>query len=301
MSNVALLVFLLGVATKPLAGVPLSVGPLTGEPGAGAPEADARCEVETQSGAPPAADDVVRASTACQTARTRFAELFGDPVPTVRIILWEEAHYRMGVLRGEAATFWPSSQAMTPRTDDKAAAENHVAAQWREVLPHEISHLLLAVRLFPDRAATPAGGYGTPLPDWLDEAVAIWAEPLESRQRRVEQARELPAELRDLRTILTTPHPATGQSAAYISRDGTARPADFTLWAFYPQAISVLTFVHEHGGTAATRELARRLVGDPGVPVAPADPLDPQVLAGLPGLPADFEGVEAAWNEWIGR
>lgn len=293
MSNVALLAFLLGVATTPLSGTPLSGVPLIGEPGAGAPEAEARCEVETQSGAPPAADDEVRARTACQAARTRFAELFGDPVPEVRIILWEEAHYRMGVLRGEAAIFWPSSQAMTPRTDDRAAAEHHLAAQWREVLPHEISHLLLAVRFFPDRAATPAGGYGTPFPDWLDEAVAIWAEPLESRQRRVEQARELPAEFRDLRTILTSPHPATGQSAAYISRDGTARPADFTLWAFYPQAISVLTFIHDHGGTAATRELARRLAGDSG------GSLDPQVLTGLPGLPVDFEGVDAAWNQWI--
>jgi hypothetical protein len=198
----------------------------------------------------------------------------------------------MGLLDGEAAILWPSSQAMTPRTADRDAVEKHLAAQWREVLPHEISHLLLAVRFFRDAPATPAGEYGTPLPDWLDEAVAIWAEPTESRQRRVQQLLELPADLRGLRAILTAAHPATGKSAAFISRDGTARPADFALWAFYPQAISVLTFVYELGGVAATRELVQRLQDDPDNPLA---------LAGLPGLPHDFEGVEAAWSAWLAR
>jgi hypothetical protein len=244
----------------------------------------------SQSGATPAQDDENRARAACQSARARFAELFGDPVPEVKVILWDESHYRMGLLRGEAAIFWPSSEAMTPRTDDSAAAEDHVAAQWREVRPHEISPLLLAVRFFRDAAATPPGEYGTPLPDWLDEAAAIWAEPLESRRRRVDQARELPNEYRDLRAILTKAHPATGKSAAYIARDGSAHPADFTLWAFYPQAIATLTFVHEHGGTAATSELVQRFLnGWTG----------PRALAGLPGLPAESEEVEQLWNEWL--
>lgn len=259
--------------------------------GAGSATPGASCEVSAETG-PPAAVDETRARAACANARASFAELFGDPVPSVRIILWEEPHYRMGLLRGEAAIFWPSGQALAPRTADPAAAERHVAAQWREVLPHEIAHLLLAVRFFRDSPATPAGGYGTPLPDWLDEAVAIWAEPLESRQRRVEQARELPADLLDLKTILTMPHPAAGRSAAYTSRDGTARPADFNLWAFYPQSIAVLTFVYEHGGTAATRELVERLRNNPDEMLA---------ITGLPGLPSDFAGVDAAWKEWLAR
>jgi hypothetical protein len=292
MSNVALLLaFLLGTSATAAPGVSAgSSGPET----PGTPDTPgAQCDVATESGMPPAEGDETRARSACQIARARFAELFGDPVPGVRVILWEEAHYRMGLLRGEAAIFWPSSQALAPRTDDRTAAEEHVASQWREVLPHEISHLLLAVRFFRDAPASRVGEYGTPLPDWLDEAVAIWAEPTESRQRRIEQARELPPEYLDLRAILVTPHPATGQSAAYIARDGTARPADFTLWAFYPQAIAVLAFIYEHGGTAATTELVRRLTSDP------AEPAGPRVLAELPGLPVDVAGIETAWSEWL--
>lgn len=269
MSNVALVALLLVAA----ASTPSGTG----------------CDVSAENGSPTVVDEA-RAHAACATARNSFAGLFGDPVPDVRVILWEESHYRLGLRRGEAVIFWPTSQAMTPRTDDLATIERHLADQWREVLPHEISHLLVAARFFPDPAQISAGGYGTPLPDWLDEALAIWAEPAESRARRVEQARTLPPELLDLRTILTSPHPATGRAAAYISRDGTAKPAEFTLWAFYPQSIAVLTFVHGRGGADAVRELVRRLREDPS---------DPMALAGLPGLPDDFDAVNEAWLEWI--
>lgn len=308
MSNVALFAFLLGAASIAAPGAPMSgapIAPILGTQVSGTrslstppsravqparQEPAAPCAVAVDSAVVPEAADEALAHTACDMARARFAELFGEPVPEVRVILWERPHYRMGLLSGEAAIFWPSSEAMTPRTKDRAAAEEHVAAQWREVLPHEISHILLAVRFFRDSGATPPGEYGTPLPDWLDEAVAIWAEPQTSRQRRVEQARELPDEYLDLHTILTTPHPATGRSAAYVARDGTARPADFTLWAFYPQAIAVLAFIHEHGGTAATSELVRRIQDEQE---------GPQAVAGLPGLPADFEQVDALWREWL--
>lgn len=278
MSIIALLALMLGATadTTPAAQV----------------EGAGECVVSTESGVAPSSTDEQHAIAACDVARARFAELFGGPVSGVRIILWDEPHYRMGLLGGEAAIFWPTGEVMTPRRADPITAELHVEKQWREVLPHEIAHLLLAVQFFRDIPSTPGPGYGTPFPDWLDEAVAIWAEPEESRQRRIEQARELPAEYLDLRSILTRPHPATGNSAAYIARDGTARPADYTLWAFYPQAIAVLAFIHEHGGTPATMELVRRLQADP-------DDLLP--LTGLPGLPEDFEAVESLWEEWLAR
>jgi len=277
MSNVALLALIVGATATPAPAV--QVG------------AAGECVVSTETGAPPSSADERKALAACNEARNRFAELFGEPVPGVRIIFWDEPHYRMGLLQGEAAIFWPTGEAMTPQKVDPAVAELHLEKQWREVLPHEIAHLLLAVRFFREDHG-PADGYGTPLPDWLDEAVAIWAEPPASLEKRVAQARELPAEYLDLRSILTRPHPAAGQSAGYIARDGTARPADFELWAFYPQAVAVLAFIHEHGGSAATQELVRRLL---------ADPSDLTPLAGLPGLPDDFGGVEALWKEWLAR
>ncbi len=255
-------------------------------------DATAPCEIETTGVTPERASemeaDVKRALAACDAARERFAGLFGDPVPEVRVVLWDRPRYRAGVQRGRALLFWPSSHAMAARTPH-GVAEEHVAAQWREVLPHELAHVLLAARFFGDGQGAAPSGYGTPLPDWLDEAVAIWAEPPASRRARVERALALPDEWLDLPTILASPHPATGKAAAYIARDGSAASPDQALWAFYQQSIAVLTFVYEMGGKEAVLELVRRLMDAPD---------DTHALAGLPGLPQDFDGVLAAWDAW---
>lgn len=277
MSHFALLALLLNIASAP------AIDRYSEAPG--------ECEVLTESGAAPTSTDRDHALEACTTAQSRFAELFSGPVSGVKVILWEKPGYRMGLLGGEAAIFWPTSETLSPGSGDPAAQE-HIEDQWREVLPHEIAHLLLAVTFFPDNAATPPDGYGTPLPDWMDEAVAIWAEPIESRKRRVEQARNLPAEYLDLERILTMTHPAAGRSAAYISRDGTAAAPEYELWAFYPQSIAVLTFIHDLGGRAAVSELMERLVAQPDEPLA---------IEGLPGLPSDMKGIVSAWQSWIGE
>ncbi|HEX7049193.1 MAG TPA: hypothetical protein VF188_03190 [Longimicrobiales bacterium] len=260
--------------------------------GATAPAPAASCEVV---GADAAPADVARARAACETARARFAELFGAPVPGVRVILQDRAGYRTGTQGARAAVVWPTSEAMTARVEGGAAAERHVAMQWREVLPHEIAHTLLAARFFPEETGEGAGDpegavYGTPLPDWLDEGVAIWAEPLESRRRRLAQARALPEARRDLRAILTSTHPGAGNAAALAVRDGAAVPPDEALRDFYPQSIAVLAFLYDRGGREAVRDLVRRIAAGATLPAA---------VAGLPGLPARFEDVAAAWEEWL--
>lgn len=257
--------------------------------GAATPSPTAECDVGGQTATE---EDLALARTACETARSSFAELFGEPVSGVRIVIWDRPNYRAGLLRDQAAVFWPSSEVMSARVVDPAAAERHVASQWREVLPHEIAHVLLAARFYGDAESPLPAGYATPLPDWLDEAVAIWAEPEESRKKRVEQARALPAERLDLQSILTSPHPAIGNAAAYTARDGTAAIADETLWAFYPQSIAVLAFIHELGGSEAVRELTRRLV---------TDPQDAAAILGLPGLPEEMDDIVAAWERWLAR
>jgi len=243
------------------------------------------------SGPGTAAPDAPRARAACETARARFAELFGEPVPGVRVVLREQFGYRTGVQGGWAVIYWPTDAAMRRVVRPVSAAGTYADAQWREVLPHEIAHALLAARFYgDDDAPMPRGGYGTPLPDWLDEGVAIWAEPLKSREKRLAQARALPAARLDLQTILSSPHPGAGNAAALAMRDGAPPPRDEALHAFYPQSIAVLGFVFDAGGRAAVVELARRLVRDP-------DHTAP--LAGLPGLPADPAALQAAWEEWL--
>jgi hypothetical protein len=253
---------------------------------------DATCIVRRGTGEAASGADVERARAGCATARARFGELFGGPVPTVQVVLWDWPGYRLGTEAGAALIFWPTTVAMSVAAGDGDRGAAHVADQWRNVLPHEISHALLAARFFP-AADAPTDGYGTPFPDWLDEAVAIWAESPDNRRGRVAEARSLPAARQELGSILTMPHPATGSEQALAIRDGAPIPQDAALWAFYPQSFAVLAFLHEVGGRAAVLGLVQRLqVGaDPAAGVA--------LLAGLSGLPATPAGVLRAWSRWL--
>jgi len=245
----------------------------------------------------PAADET-RARQACETARERFAELFGEPVPPVRILLWDRPGYRTGLQGERAAVVWPTSRVMAARAKSAEAALPYVESQWNDVLPHEISHALLAARFFADERSGRHTGYGTPLPDWLDEGVAIWAETPRNRDARLRQARALPAERRDLLSILEMRHPGAGATAEAI-RNGAAPPPDEALWAFYPQSIAALAFVYDAGGADAIAELMRRLLAAPVDASRPDPPSARDLLVDLPGLPDDFEGVVAAWNAWL--
>lgn len=234
--------------------------------------------------------DVERARAACAIARERFRELFGEPVPAVTIMVGDRDGYRTGLTRGKAAVLWPSTEAMRARVGTGARADGHIALQWNEVLPHEISHVLLAARFFPDAHGSGRAPYGSPLPDWIDEGVAIWAEPEASRATRIAQARALPPERRSLVSILTTPHPAATDRDVLSIRDGAAIPDDQALWEFYPRAIAALSFLHDAGGRDATSELVRRLIA--GAPL-------PDAVEGLPGLPDDLPEIEAAFDRWL--
>lgn len=255
---------------------------------AATPAAAAECEV---SGERAAAADVTRAQAACRTARARFAELFGDTVPAVLVVLHEESGYRVSAEGNVGLVFWPSSAAMAKRLGQGVEAERRLATQWSEVLPHEIMHALTVARFYSSGGASAHDGYGTPLPDWFEEAIGVWGEPLASRRSRVAQARRRPELGGALQKILSSPHPAAANRALLNARAGVSLPAtDRGLWSFYPQAIAVLTFVHETGGRAAVSELARRLV---------RNPTNEHALVGLAGMPADTAGVARAWEKWV--
>lgn len=250
--------------------------------------ADPPCEV---AGATSVREDVALATAGCEAARVRFSELLGVEAPRVRVVLADRSGYRVSAEGGTGVVYWPTGAALMAQAGGRGAAvERAVAAQWREVLPHETMHALTIAAFYPD-GFEPAG-YGTPLPDWLEEGIGIFGEPASSRATRVRQARGLPAARRDLTTILALSHPAATNARLLEARDGAPLPVDDeALWAFYPQSVAVVSFVHEKGGAAAVHELVRRLVADP----AQTD----NALAGLPGLPALMRDVVAEWNAWI--
>lgn len=251
--------------------------------------ASAECDVR---GSAAAATDVTRARAACDSARARFAELLGDSAPAVLVVLHDQPGYEVASAGALGIVYWPNSLALRGRDRDDETTTARIDSHWREVLPHEVMHALTMARFYPDGGADGHGGYGTPLPDWFEEGIAILGEPPDSRRKRLQQARRLPAHFQDLRTILHGEHPVAGNTALMAPVPGARLPPDDALHAFYPQAIAVVAFVYDAGGSAAIRELGRRLA---------ADPRDRNAITALPGLPVDLPGLLEKWQAWIGR
>jgi hypothetical protein len=256
---------------------------------AAAPPPASPCEI---TGATGSAADVSRATRACETARTRFGQLLGSPAPDVEIVLWDELGYRTGVRGSTAVVYWPTGRALgsVPGGGQFSAYGND---PWSDGLPHEIAHMLLAAHLSDSGVPVSAGqgGYGTPLPDWLDEAVAIWVEPAKSRAERLGEARALPGAWLDLGAIMYGAHPGAANPAVMAMRDGAPPPADLALAAFYPRSIALLGFVFDLGGSAAVQTLVGSLLADAGA--------GPRALLSLPGMPEDAETLRDAWRSWL--
>jgi hypothetical protein len=232
--------------------------------------------------------DVARARTACEAARARFGQLFGDSAPSVHIALHDGGGYEVANAGAVGIVFWPNSRGLVP--GGTTASRAWLDAQWAEVLPHEIMHALTMAQFYSDGDVNGHGGYGTPLPDWFEEGIAIWGEPRESREGRLAQARALPGHRRELFGILRGAHPVAANPTLIEARPGATVPQDEALRAFYPQAIAILSFLFDHGGPAAMRELARRLVRDPG---------DEGAVLALPGLPDSHTALLGAWERWL--
>lgn len=273
-----------------LTGAALGIGAAAARPAgptSHTPAFDGGCRVELADSSDTA--DADRARRTCEYARARFSELFGETAPAARVVLWPQVGYRVATQGRAAVAFWPTTQTLAERFGSGDVAKARVEDQWHNVLPHEITHALVAAHFFGSEREPRQGGYGSPFPDWLDEGAAIWAESEDNRRYRLEDFRNLPEEWKDLRAILAMPHPALGNAAAFAARDGGPIPRDRALWAFYPQSFAVVTFIFDAGGSEAFRELARRLV---------EDPTDLEALAGLPGLPDTMDEVAAAWDAW---
>jgi hypothetical protein len=250
----------------------------------------AREEPRCTAGGPAAtSEDVTRALLACETARARYAELFGAS-PAAHIVLRDEAEYEIASAGSTGIVFWPGTRALGGGEADAGRRQAWLDVQWTEVLPHEVMHALTMAGFYGEGGADGHDGYGTPLPDWFEEGIAIWAEPESSRRGRLRQAQALPAERRQLLVILAGEHPVARNGALLAPQPGAAVPRDEALRAFYPQALAVLSFVFDAGGAAAVRELGQRLV---------RNPADTRALLRLPGLPAAERDLVAAWDRWL--
>ena len=278
-------------------------------------------------------DDAALARAACSRARERFAAVLGDP-PSGTITLSSAEGFSGYTEAGRWSLTWPTTQRLAtgitgfaggPGTSD---SRRFVGEQWREVLPHEIGHVMLGAWLYsPGR--TMSGEYGTYMPDWVDEAVAISMEPDTIRRERLAQARAF-SPLPALREVLAFNHPLRGnRDQAFSTRviasppcDGPCdreRPTDTrtitervfrdgrvtvdTVYAageprldadplarFYILSYALWAYVEERGGRDAIAMLMTRYR---------RNSRDTAALVGLPGLPATLAAIDADWRAWL--
>jgi hypothetical protein len=280
-----------------------------------------QCEVDSTFSAAEA--EVLR--LACGFAFERFGHLFGVLPPKGEIrraSAGRSGALRYGVGEGSWWLEWPDSVSLSERGDGTGWRE-----QSRTVLPHEIGHLLLQVH---SGAAPSADGpnYGTFLPDWLEEGVAVWMEPGDARWRRVAQLDSLPLPLfrlfgsvhpamtldpKVVQTRLEGPCRGCGdpdlQAGMYVLLTARQRPTGILEWtrqvltseeaqslkrtniaAFYGESFAAVSLIREVCGAAGVATLLARLLHNPA---------DRAAVRGLPGLPSDSTALEALWMRHI--
>lgn len=154
--------------------------------------------------------DAERAISACKTAQERFALLLGVPAPPGTLHLGDDPiNLTAEVKRDRWHLGWPSDADQIAVAQRLGEADPHAyaAEQWRSTLPHEIGHAMLAASLYPGEPASVVGRYGSDLPDWIDEAVALWMEPEDEREQRQVILQTRLSTLPPLDRLLSATHP----------------------------------------------------------------------------------------------
>jgi hypothetical protein len=145
----------------------------------------------------------------CRFARQRVEVILGPGLAPVTVRLEDQPGYRLD-LRNDRVIFFAPTAASVARTDVALSPSGSGTSPLLTEgdFSHELAHALLAVWYGIDPSIDPRSMYGTALPDWFDEAVAIWAEPEVVRRHRLQDAKRWAHEPLNLAAFLAAVHPS---------------------------------------------------------------------------------------------
>jgi hypothetical protein len=225
-----------------------------------------------------------RALRACISASAELSRILGITAPPGVIVLARDSttlESDVPRLGGELWAMVIPRGAASPEMLDLGGNGRMSADGY---LTHETAHRIANAMLYPagEELADEAGpAYGSPLPDWLDEALGELTEPEADQRARLAPLSEgsiiyaLP-----LRRLLYMPHPAL-----------QGVPAEAPLRrVFYGQSLAFALFLQERGGADGFRGFVRAVRNGETQGVA---------LTSIPGLPATGGDLEAAWLAWL--
>ncbi|PBJ82671.1 hypothetical protein CMZ84_11060 [Lysobacteraceae bacterium NML93-0399] len=176
-------------------------------------------------------------------------------------------------------------------------------------LRHEVGHAMYAAMYWPDATGTLQDRYGTPAPDWMDEAAAIAMEPPESQARHlaafIDVAKRRPRDVPDLATFLSAEHPVRSAGLARALARGPKSDSGVQMMVsngqsfpgietFYGQSLLTALFLTETSGNPQILATISRAV---------ADGLDFDAWLARDGaannLPSTIGALQPVWHDWL--
>jgi len=270
-------------------------------------------------------EDAETASRALAEAAQRYANLFGR-APVGMLVLSTSLDPMAAIDFANArdlefAQVWvpaKAKRAMTERAMRQAGLDrariNRALAGMSDQEPitlrHEVGHAMYEAMYWPGSIGTPRDRYGTPAPDWLDEAAAIAMEPIEAQGRHVaafiDFAKRRPRDIPDLADFLASEHPVRNAGLASALARGPKSDSGVRMMVassgdrfpgmetFYGQSLLTALFLAETSGNPQILATISR---------ATADGLDFDAWLARDGaelkLPATVAALQPLWNDWL--
>lgn len=205
-----------------------------------------------------------------------------------------------------------SVRAMRQARMDRAAIDRALAnanEQHEIALRHEVGHTMYAAMYWPGDTVARQVRYGTPAPDWLDEAVAIAMEPAESQARHLEgfigAVKRNQQAIPDLAAFLASEHPVRSAALAQALARGpksdsgvqmvVSREQEFAgLDTFYGQSLLTALFLAETSGRPDIIAPISKAI---------AEGMDFDAWLARDGerhrLPRTVAELDPLWNDWL--
>ena len=268
-------------------------------------------------------DEAETASRALDEAAQRYAGHFGrapvgmlvlstslDPVAAKEFAKSHDLEFAQVWLPAQAKRVM-TERAMRQARFDRARISQalaRLAGQDEITLRHEVGHAMYAAMYWPDANTTSQGRYGTPAPDWLDEAVAIAMEPAEAQARYLAAfigvARSRPREVPDLASFLALEHPVRGAGLSSALARGPKSDSGVQMMVTGGGFPGLETF---YGQSLLTGLFLAETSGNPQI----LAPISQAIAEGLDfhawlardgaesGLPSTVAELQPLWHDWL--
>ncbi|UNK43378.1 hypothetical protein MNO14_04640 [Luteimonas sp. S4-F44] len=269
--------------------------------------------------------DAQMAAEAIESATAQFRGTFGRTLPPGMLVLSStfDGDQAKRFARDHNLGFWqvwlsPADKRAqveavmrranpNPDADRVAQVLGHLQAQHLNALRHELGHAQYRAAYWAD-AESVDGQYGTPAPDWLDEAAAVRMEGQAARAQYEHSfftaLRTASPAILPLAQFLAQTHPIVAQRQALMQSSGVQTPSGIQVMTmsgdgalaaglFYAQSMLFADFLEQSSPQP-------HILGAISEAIAAGADFESWLAdtGAAYGLPGDIAGLQTAWDAW---